>query len=206
MSKKLKKFLNDAEKTESKIAELEEYLRNVRAAQKKEEDNEIVRAIRSTKLGGRDLLALLENIQAGNVTFQTTVNHENKTSEEAEMEDVIAKDLKKLGVVIPSVVLTLLMAVGFSTPAFAYVEPEVRKSLCRSLRKRNPPRKRRFRSPLRATARWKITSRTIPVKVLHGQDQGRQHLFSGDRPGKEQRECVYALHDRRVRFAGVSDR
>lgn len=82
----------DAEKTESKIAELEEYLRNVRAAQKKEEDNEIVRAIRSTKLGGRDLLALLENIQAGNVTFQTTVNHENKTSEEAEMEDVIAKD------------------------------------------------------------------------------------------------------------------
>ena len=92
MSKKLKKFLNDAEKTESKIAELEEYLRNVRAAQKKEEDNEIVRAIRSTKLGGRDLLALLENIQAGNVTLQTTVNHENKTSEEAEIEDVIAKD------------------------------------------------------------------------------------------------------------------
>ena len=92
MSKKLKKFLNDAEKTESKIAELEEYLRNVRAAQKKEEDNEIVRAIRSTKLGGRDLLALLENIQAGNVTFQTTVNNEYKTSEEAEMEEVIAKD------------------------------------------------------------------------------------------------------------------
>lgn len=26
------------------------------------------------------------------VTFQTTVNNENKTSEEAEMEDVIAKD------------------------------------------------------------------------------------------------------------------
>ena len=92
MSKKLKKFLNDAEKTESKIAELEEYLRNVRAAQKKEEDNEIVRAIRSTKLGGRDLGALLVIIQAGTVTFQTTVNHANKTSEEAEMEDVIAKD------------------------------------------------------------------------------------------------------------------
>ena len=92
MGKKLQKYLDEAEKTEQQIAELEEYLRNVRAAQKKEEDNEIVRAIRSTKLGGRDLLALLENIQAGNVTFQTTVNNENKTSEEAEMEDVIAKD------------------------------------------------------------------------------------------------------------------
>ena len=92
MGKKLQKYLDEAEKTEQQIAELEERLRTIRAAQKKEEDNEIVRAIRSTKLGGRDLLALLENIQAGNVTFQTTVNHENKTSEEAEMEDVIAKD------------------------------------------------------------------------------------------------------------------
>lgn len=34
--------------------------------------------------------------------------------------------LKKLGVAIPSAVLTLMMAVGFSTPAFAYVGPEVK--------------------------------------------------------------------------------
>lgn len=92
MGKKLQKYLDEAEKTEQQIAELEERLRTIRAAQKKEEDSEIIRAIRSTKMGGRDLLALLENIQAGNVTFQTTVNNENKTSEEAEMEDVIAKD------------------------------------------------------------------------------------------------------------------
>ena len=89
MSKKLKKFLNDAEKTESKIAELEEYLRNVRAAQKKEEDSEIIRAIRSTKMGGRELLALLDNIQAGNVTFLTAVNN---ASEEAETEEANEKD------------------------------------------------------------------------------------------------------------------
>lgn len=95
-------YIAYAEKTESKIAELEEYLRNVRAAQKKEEDNEIVRAIRSTKLGGRDLLALLENIQAGNVTFQTTVNNENKTSEEAEMEDSCGERGEKAGLYIPA--------------------------------------------------------------------------------------------------------
>ena len=89
MSKKLKRFLNDAEKTESKIAELEEYLRNVRAAQKKEEDSEIIRAIRSTKMGGRELLALLDNIQAGNVTFLTAVNN---ASDEAETEEAIEKD------------------------------------------------------------------------------------------------------------------
>ena len=32
------------------------------------------------------------------------------------------KMLKRLVVVIPSTILTLLMAVGFSTPAFAYVD------------------------------------------------------------------------------------
>lgn len=91
MSKKLKKFLNDAEnrKQDRGTGRVPE---KCPGCTEKEEDNEIVRAIRSTKLGGRDLLALLENIQAGNVTFQTTVNNENKTSEEAEMEDVIAKD------------------------------------------------------------------------------------------------------------------
>ena len=68
MGKKLQKYLDEAEKTEQQIAELEERLRTIRAAQKKEEDSEIIRAIRSTKMGGRELLALLDNIQAGNVT------------------------------------------------------------------------------------------------------------------------------------------
>lgn len=119
MGKKLQKYLDEAEKTEQQIAELEERLRTIRAAQKKEEDSEIIRAIRSTKMGGRELLALLDNIQAGNVTFLTTVK---KASEEAETEEAIEKMLKRLGVVIPSTVLTLLMAVGFSTPAFAFVD------------------------------------------------------------------------------------
>ena len=57
MGKKLQKYLDEAEKTEQQIAELEERLRTIRAAQKKEEDREIIRAIRSTKMGGRELLA-----------------------------------------------------------------------------------------------------------------------------------------------------
>lgn len=88
MGKKLQKYLDEAEKTEQQIAELEERLRTIRAAQKKEEDSEIIRAIRSTKMGGRELLALLDNIQ-GNVTFLTAVNN---ASEEAETEEAIEKD------------------------------------------------------------------------------------------------------------------
>lgn len=89
MGKKLQKYLDEAEKTEQQIAELEERLRTIRAAQKKEEDSEIIRAIRSTKMGGHELLALLDNIQAGNVTFLTAVNN---ASEEAETEEAIEKD------------------------------------------------------------------------------------------------------------------
>ena len=44
----------------------------------------------------------------------------------------LKKMLKRLGVVIPSTILTLLMAVGFSTPVFAYVDTtEVAVNLCR---------------------------------------------------------------------------
>lgn len=46
--------------------------------------------------------------------------------------------LKKLGVVIPSAVLTLLMAVGFSTPAFAYVEPEVKEEPAQVIEEEEP--------------------------------------------------------------------
>ena len=69
MGKKLQKYLDEAEKTEQQIAELEERLR--------------------TRMGGRELLALLDNIQAGNVTFLTAANN---ASEEAETEEAIEKD------------------------------------------------------------------------------------------------------------------
>ena len=46
--------------------------------------------------------------------------------------------LKKLGVVISSAALTLLMAVGFSTPAFAYVEPEVKEEPVQVIEEEEP--------------------------------------------------------------------
>ena len=45
MGKKLQKYLDEAEKTEQQIAELEERLRTIRAAQKKEEDSEIIACV-----------------------------------------------------------------------------------------------------------------------------------------------------------------
>ena len=54
------------------------------------------------------------------------------------------KMLKKLGIVIPSAVLTLLMAVGFSTPAFAYVEPEVKEEPVQVIEEEEPTEEEKF--------------------------------------------------------------
>ena len=48
MGKKLQKYLDEAEKTEQQIAELEERLRTIRAAQKKEEDLSLIHICRQT--------------------------------------------------------------------------------------------------------------------------------------------------------------
>ena len=65
LNKKLMRYLDEADRTEAKIAELQEHLKGVRAAQKAEEDIEIVKSIRSMKLDGRELLAMLTGLQDG---------------------------------------------------------------------------------------------------------------------------------------------
>ncbi|NCB93967.1 MAG: DUF4315 family protein [Clostridia bacterium] len=71
MNRKLVRYLDEIVKTEGKIAELQEYLKSVRQAQKQEEDLEIVRSIRSMKLSGHDLMELLNGLQDGTLTIKT---------------------------------------------------------------------------------------------------------------------------------------
>ena len=70
MNKKLKKYLDETDKTNAKIAELQEYLKTLQVAQKKEEDGEIVRSIRSMKLEPKALYEMLEGLQNGTLTIQ----------------------------------------------------------------------------------------------------------------------------------------
>lgn len=75
------------------------------------------------------------------------------------------KMLKRLGVVIPSTILTLLMAVGFSTPAFAYVDTtEVAEEPVQVIEEEEPTEEEKSRSPSQATARWRITSWMTPAR------------------------------------------
>ena len=72
MNKRLRKYLDEEARTEKKIAELQEHLRDVRAARKQEENDAIVRSIRSMKLEKHELLELLDGIQSGEVDMLRT--------------------------------------------------------------------------------------------------------------------------------------
>ena len=54
LNRKIKKYLDEIEKTEKKISDLEMYLKGVRSALKEEENNEMIKSIRGMKLNGRN--------------------------------------------------------------------------------------------------------------------------------------------------------
>ena len=70
MNMKLKKILDDIQKTEDKSAELQEHLKRQNTLKQQMEDMEIIKSFRSMKLDSRELLVLLDGIQKGTVTIQ----------------------------------------------------------------------------------------------------------------------------------------
>lgn len=79
MNKKLKRILEEEERTERKIEELQEHLKEVRIARKVEEDNAIIRSVRSMKLDRRSLLELLNGIQSGDANIVVDVSEDDDT-------------------------------------------------------------------------------------------------------------------------------
>ena len=82
MNKKYKRYLDEIERTEAKIAELQEYLKITKAALKQEEELEMIKAIRSMKLKGRDLFDVLNQMQNGNVSLEISGEAEEPVSTE----------------------------------------------------------------------------------------------------------------------------
>ena len=70
MNMKLKKILDDIQKTEDKIAELQEHLKRQNTLKQQMEDMEIIKSFRSMKLDSRELLVLLDGIQKGTATIR----------------------------------------------------------------------------------------------------------------------------------------
>jgi hypothetical protein len=70
MNMRLKKVLDDIQKTEDKILELQEYVKKLKIQKKQMEDAEIIKVIRSMKMDSREMLTFLDGIQNGTVTMQ----------------------------------------------------------------------------------------------------------------------------------------
>jgi len=87
VNRKLKRLIEEEERTVAKIEELQGHLKDIRIARKQEEDTEIVRSIRTMKLGARELFELLSGIQNGSVSIETLPLAEDEP-EEPELPDV----------------------------------------------------------------------------------------------------------------------
>ena len=90
MNKKYKRYLDEIERTEAKIAELQEYLKLTKAALKQEEELEMIKAIRSMKLKGRDLFDVLNQMQNGNVSLE--ISGEAEESVSPEVNEIVVQE------------------------------------------------------------------------------------------------------------------
>lgn len=68
MNRKLYRVLDEIKKTEEKIAEWQEHLRELKVLAEQLENKEIIKTIRSMKLDSRRMLEFLEGIQSGTVS------------------------------------------------------------------------------------------------------------------------------------------
>lgn len=68
MNTKLSRVLDEIAKTEAKIAVWQEHLEELNIRKKQLEDAEIIKSVRSMKLGSREMLAFLESMQNGTLS------------------------------------------------------------------------------------------------------------------------------------------
>ena len=86
LNRRIKRYLEEIDKTERKIAELQQYLKGVQSALKQEENNEMIKSIRGMKLSSKELFDLLNGIQDGSVSFKVEEVSEEELPEEDSRE------------------------------------------------------------------------------------------------------------------------
>lgn len=111
MNRKLHRILDEIQKTEEKISTWQKYLDELNIRLKMLEDAEIIKSVRSMRLGSRELLSALEGIQNGTVILskeqETELNSEgdgyvesmnkeamNNGMSSLAMEDEVSENIK----------------------------------------------------------------------------------------------------------------
>ena len=88
MNRKLHRVLDEIQRTEKKIAEWQEHLKELKLLAEQLENQEIVKTIRSMKLDSHRMLELLEGIQSGTVSIPLPEQEETKESSKEQTERI----------------------------------------------------------------------------------------------------------------------
>ena len=92
MNTKLSRILDEIKRTEEKIAAWKAHLEELNIRKKQLEDAEIIKSIRSMKLGSREMLAFLENIRSGAVPAR-----QGQPGEAVWQEESMPKEAENIG-------------------------------------------------------------------------------------------------------------
>lgn len=88
MNTRLKRILDEIEKTEERVAQWQEHLRDLNLRRKQIEDAEIIKSIRSMKLDSRRLSEVLEEIQKGKISLPCLEDENTEESKEANQIEI----------------------------------------------------------------------------------------------------------------------
>ena len=97
LNRRIKRYLEEIDKTERKIAELQQYLKGVQSALKQEENNEMIKSIRGMKLSSKELFDLLNVIQDGSVRFQVDGDTEENIPVEESSDEMREREDNNYG-------------------------------------------------------------------------------------------------------------
>lgn len=81
MNVRLKRLLDEIDKTEERIAQWQEHLKTLNVRRKQIEDAEIIKSIRSMKLDSRKLSEVLDDLQNGRIpeVYADTIRDDKET-------------------------------------------------------------------------------------------------------------------------------
>ena len=99
MNRKLHRVLDEIQKTEKKIAEWQEHLKELKLLAEQLENQEIVKTIRSMKLDSRRMLELLEGLQEGSVCLPLIDQEETPVQNSG--LDKLADNMKQAQEIVP---------------------------------------------------------------------------------------------------------
>lgn len=96
MNKKLKRVLEEIQKTENKIAAWQEHLNELDVQKEQIENDEIIKSVRSMQLDSWSLLNVLDKINSGDISFEHCNQEETEEQSKVDVSDSASDSFEKI--------------------------------------------------------------------------------------------------------------